>query len=163
LKRTTTAIKARGPIVKIPSAPVTAKVSQLGNSLFFVLLPWPDKALSPNSRNKWAKIAAITAARYAANIDARNAGATPGCLGSGHLVEIIRIYPPDRRWYDNTNIVASLKAAEDGIFEACATDDHKVIETRARRMNVVKGGCIGFEIFSDDANLPCLNRLPDVK
>jgi crossover junction endodeoxyribonuclease RusA len=119
--------------------------------LLTVALPWPDKALSPNSRDRWKKIEATKAARAEGAALAKNCGAAPGCLKTGPLLEFITAFPPDGRWYDNTNIAASLKAAEDGIFDACEANDHRVTITHVERKRPTEGGLIYFEIFEVDA------------
>ena len=88
-------------------------------------LDWPDKRLNPNARIHWlAKAQIVADARNAAFALARNVGFTipPGPL----QLNLIFYPPPDKRRRDMDNVLASCKAALDGIFRACDVDDANV-------------------------------------
>ena len=80
-----------------------------------ITLPWPDKRLNPNSRNKWAKIKAKE--------DARNESwwcAFESSMGfsAKYRAKKDEIYearytfcPPDRRHRDIDNCLAMMKTA----------------------------------------------------
>lgn len=97
-----------------------------------IVLPWPDRRLSPNARVNWrAKAGPKKKARADATI------ATYGALDRGlrdvraalsgeHPIPLtIRFYPPDARRRDRDNAQASLKHALDGIADALAVDDYR--------------------------------------
>jgi crossover junction endodeoxyribonuclease RusA len=113
-----------------------------------ILLPWPDSALSPNSRSMWGKIKATEYARvngcYEMLQQAYGAICPPG-----PLVCKYRFYPPSKRWFDDDNLIASMKAWRDGIFDFWGGNDHAVIETRGRRCEVRKGGAVEVTIEED--------------
>lgn len=116
--------------------------------VFIIALPWPDAALSPNSRSPWAKINAAKAARA----DAKTLMGDNGVrvtLPDGPLVCSYKFYPPTRRWYDDDNLIASMKPWRDGIFDYFGTNDHSIVETSGRRCEVVKGGRVVVEISED--------------
>jgi crossover junction endodeoxyribonuclease RusA len=83
-----------------------------------VRLPWPPKALSPNhrSRSHWPRTRAIKAARQTAWALTLEAKAT------GKLLSFT-FHPPDRQARDRDNLIASMKAYQDGIADALKVDD----------------------------------------
>ena len=87
-----------------------------------IVLPWQNNALSPNARTHHfalarAKKAAKTAAYYL----------TREALGkvafSAPLPVVVTFCPPDSRARDLDNMIASFKAAQDGIAQAIGVDD----------------------------------------
>lgn len=88
-----------------------------------VNLPWPARTLSPNARAHWSVIArAKRAARIAAYYIAREA--RPSLTMTAPLVSL-EFRPPDNRRRDLDNLIASMKAALDGLADAIGCDDHK--------------------------------------
>ena len=91
-------------------------------------LPWPDKRLSPNSRNRWAKIKATKWARHDAFYVTREAKNDVIEWYSGGLPYRIlaqyTFYPPDRRQRDRDNFSAMMKAYQDGVCDALGIDDN---------------------------------------
>ena len=95
-----------------------------------IVLPWPDKRLSPNARLHWSKVP-----KAQARADGTNA--TYDALGVGlrevraklaqmELIPLkVTFYPPDKRHRDEDNLVASLKSARDGIADALGVNDRK--------------------------------------
>ncbi len=108
---------ARGPRRANPS-PMPA------GDVISVTLPWPDSRLSPNSREHWASL-------MRAKRDAKGTGfwRTKAALGvdgkpAAKLLDVqITFHPPDKRRRDMDNMVASLKAYQDGIARAIGIDD----------------------------------------
>ena len=96
-----------------------------------VTLPWPDKLMSPNARLHWrAKVGPKQSARIAAGWSAVSAKgfqeAKERLVGSDGPIRVsITFYPPDARRRDDDNMIASMKAARDGIAEALCVDDHR--------------------------------------
>lgn len=91
-----------------------------------VELPWPDRALSPNNRDRWANIRAKKAAKnYAWGITK----AAMGPLGiryqawSGDIAVHLEFIPAMDRNRDEDNFAASMKAGLDGIASALGVDD----------------------------------------
>jgi crossover junction endodeoxyribonuclease RusA len=104
-----------------------------------VTLPWPDAALSPNARNRYARMAAVTLARaeaYTLALEARPAYITQDIP----LVVKWDFYPPDRRHRDIDNLISMCKAFQDGVFDAIGVNDHSINRIEADRCGVVAGG-----------------------
>ena len=87
-----------------------------------VYLPWPSRILSPNARAHWSGIAR---AKRKARIDAYYLARAerPSLTMTAPLVSI-DFLPPDNRRRDLDNLIASMKAALDGISDAIGCDDH---------------------------------------
>lgn len=103
-------------------------------------LPWPDKLLSPNARVHWRRKHGITkAARTTA---ATIAGAAIKATPDWPSVNVsVVFHPPDRRRRDRDNLIASMKAANDGIADALGIDDSRFVSTYAMG-DVIKGGAV---------------------
>lgn len=87
-----------------------------------ISLPWPDSALSPNSRPHHFTLArAKKKAKHDAFMLAKEA------LGRATLEKplkaVVTFCPPDERKRDLDNMIASFKAAQDGIALAIGVDD----------------------------------------
>lgn len=109
-----------------------------------VELPWPDRLLHPNSRPHWAaKAKAVKAARTAAFYLVR-AVSRETVAWAGAALDIT-FRPPNKRRRDLDGLIASLKAAQDGISDAIGIDDHKFIPTY-RIGEPIKGGLVRVEI-----------------
>lgn len=87
-------------------------------------LPWPPKELSPNARTHFhAKARAAKAYREQAYWIAN---ASPLAMPSeGGIALRIEFYPPDARKRDLDNMLASFKAAIDGIADAHGVNDQR--------------------------------------
>lgn len=92
-----------------------------------IVLDLPPRELNPNSRTHWSKKAkAVKYYRQLAFIAARNAENRGRGWDRAEVVTVF--YLPDRRRRDPDNLMASLKAAWDGIVEAgVLTDDNQLI------------------------------------
>ncbi len=99
-----------------------------------ILLPWPDKRLSPNSRVNWRILAAnkkkarsdafvLTTLAYSLAAKRKIANSI------GKIPMTVTFYPPDARHRDDDNMVASFKAARDGIADALGLDDRRFVAT----------------------------------
>lgn len=108
-----------------------------------VTLPWPDKVLSPNARAHWAKKAPKTkAAREASAWLVLAAMPKVERWSAPSSASISMTFcPPDNRRRDRDNLIASMKAATDGIADAIGIDDSK-FETTYRMGEPVKGGAV---------------------
>jgi crossover junction endodeoxyribonuclease RusA len=87
-----------------------------------VSLPWPSPLLSPNARAHW-RVRAKAAAGYRAD----SFYATRAALGRSRpiapVVMTVEFRPPDNRRRDRDNMIASIKAALDGMADAFGIDD----------------------------------------
>lgn len=96
-----------------------------------IVLPWPDKRLSPNARLHWRakmkpKQEAKTAAHYLTMAAEGYSEAKAAVAASdGPIAVEMRFYPPDRRHRDDDNMIGSMKAARDGIAQALGVDDRR--------------------------------------
>lgn len=95
-----------------------------------IILPWPHPALSPNARVHFygvgiVKRATREAAAYttlaAAPLQVRQAIAA----GVGRIDLQLWFYPPDKRHRDDDNMIASFKAARDGIADGLGVNDRR--------------------------------------
>lgn len=109
-----------------------------------VVLPWPDKTLHPNARPHWAKkAAAVKKARADAHwLTWSHVGRNLRWAGARVSVTF---NPPDKRRRDIDGMIASHKAAQDGIADAIGVDDSK-FELSYRIGEPVKGGAVRVEI-----------------
>lgn len=91
-----------------------------------ISLPWPSPDLSPNARLHWSRVAAAKAKqRQHARITTVHQMVAQGLDFSGKKSATLTLIfcPPDARKRDMDNVLASLKAALDGIADATAVDD----------------------------------------
>ena len=104
-------------------------------------LSWPSRHLNPNARVHWRRLADEKQnARYAASWHCAHAGSSKWVDPGGKLEFALDFYPPDRRKRDDDGLIASMKAARDGIADRLGIDDNR-FQTRSRIMDeVVKGG-----------------------
>lgn len=97
-----------------------------------VVLPWPDKDLSPNARTHYYRLAKLKAkakedACYL-TYDALPCGvkeARQHFAGDDPITYQVTFYPPDKRHRDDDNMIGSFKAARDGIAAALAVNDKR--------------------------------------
>ena len=95
-----------------------------------ITLPWPDKALNPNSRKHFRALAPIKAkarddAAYLTREAAPRMVRQAIAAGDGRIELQLRFYPPDKRHRDDDNMVASFKAARDGIADGLKVNDRR--------------------------------------
>ena len=85
---------------------------------FKISLPWPDRALSPNTNIHWAKKKDHKKqARADGYLTCQEQKPFRLNLDAEKLISVRIFYPPDRRHYDTDNLGASLKNYQDGIFD----------------------------------------------
>ena len=110
-----------------------------------LLLPWPDRRLSPNARVHWSVLAsAKKKAKEFAYYTTLGAGLSR--IGADQLLVRYSFFPPSRRPFDLDNAVASMKAAADGIALAIGVDDSKWQIEIAPRGPVEKNGKVKVEL-----------------
>ncbi|MHC9014481.1 hypothetical protein [Stenotrophomonas bentonitica] len=92
-----------------------------------LVLPWPSKDLSPNSRVNWRRRAEATkAARQTAVVLAFEAGWRDAWLPQGRLDLWIDFYQaPNKVLPDDDNLLLRFKAYRDGIAQVLGTDDKR--------------------------------------
>lgn len=89
-----------------------------------VVLPWPPKALHPNSRPHWAQLAkAKKAYRYACCMLTKQAGIKLD--PQARPLVSLEFVPPDRRKRDLDGCLAACKALLDGVADAIGCDDSR--------------------------------------
>lgn len=112
--------------------------------------PWPHKDLSPNARvDRWTKAKRVKAYRQGVAWEAKAAGIKPMPVGETHVT--ITFLPPDRRPRDIDNMLASVKAALDGIADVVQVDDSWWTLT-IKRGDVVPGGRVMVSISQTAAD-----------
>lgn len=125
-------------------APVASEHAALS-----VALPWPDRRLHPNGRIHWAPHAAAKKAARAYAHAITCATSTPAqraALKAAGAVNVSMTFnPPDNRRRDDDGMIASMKAARDGIADAIGVDDSKW-RTSYAILGPVKGGRVVVEV-----------------
>lgn len=113
-----------------------------------ISIPWPSRTLHPNARPHWAaKAKAVKKARNDAAWCAREAGIRRGDPDIPQVPKVTAIFsPPDKRPRDLDSMLASLKAAFDGIADAMGVDDSLWEIGAPRRGDPVKHGLVTIEI-----------------
>lgn len=110
-----------------------------------LFLPWPDKRLSPNARVHWSVLArAKKSAKNVAFYTAKEAGLEK--IGADRLAVKYSFFPPSNRNRDADNLIASMKAAQDGLALAIGLDDSKWDITIDHRGPVEKNGMVKVEL-----------------
>ena len=97
-----------------------------------IVLPWPNKTLSPNARPSWR---ALWKAKRSAQLESwalakvfKNSQEWNNCIGNwdGQKIPVhIFVYPPSLARRDEDNLLASLKAALDGVAKGLGVDDNR--------------------------------------
>lgn len=84
-----------------------------------IRLGWPPKELNPNARVHWGKKSRHTKAYRAEAVIATQAALKGAvAVADTEIPLLVTFYPPDNRARDDDNIIASFKAARDGIAQA---------------------------------------------
>lgn len=116
-----------------------------------LVLPWPSRDLHPNSRVHWRRrAAAAKAARAEAAILTKSAGWHLLAWPDGRLHLWLDFIPPDRRHRDDDGLLASMKAARDGIADALGLDDRRFVSHPWVRDETAKGGQVRVRITGGD-------------
>ena len=91
----------------------------------FVTLPWPKPILSPNARGHWREVAREKArfreSSRLATLLALNRRRVPAT----DIQVSLFFAPPNRRAYDQDNLLARMKAGLDGVADALGVDDSR--------------------------------------
>lgn len=118
-----------------------------------LVLPWPHRDLHPNSRVHWARKAkAIKSARHQAGLAVLRSGWQAVPFPAGRLHLWIDFYPPDRRRRDDDGLLASMKAARDGIADALGIDDARFVSHPFVKDETRKSGEVRIRITGGPAN-----------
>jgi crossover junction endodeoxyribonuclease RusA len=114
-----------------------------------VTIPWPDKALSPNARSHFhAKAKVAKAYREQAYWLAYSSKLV--APEEGTIALRLDFHPPDARKRDLDNMLASCKAAIDGIADALEVNDQRFGFWLSREAPV-KGGKVVVSIMPGTA------------
>lgn len=106
-----------------------------------LVLPWPSKELSPNTRNHWAKRSkAAKEARRTAHLLACAAGWRLEALPEGRLHLWWDYYPPTKRMPDDDNMLLRCKNYRDGLADALGIDDKRFVSHPYVKEEARKGG-----------------------
>lgn len=112
-------------------APYIADLADEAAEGLCIVLPWPDKRLSPNARLHWrSKVGPKQSARIAAQhatVAAKGFWSARKALegSEGPIPVRVTFYPPDRRHRDDDNMIGAFKHARDGIAEMLRVDDRR--------------------------------------
>lgn len=96
-----------------------------------IVLPWPNKRLTPNAKNRvhWSAYAPAKAAdRKTGNVLSTVALslADKRSLAALDIIPVtIRFFPPDARRRDDDGIIGAFKHMRDGIADSIGVDDHR--------------------------------------
>ena len=89
-----------------------------------IILPWPDNALSPNSRVHWA-VKAKAAKSYRKEAGWLTVTSKDGVDSEGLIHLKITFLPPSKRKYDLDNLLARIKSGIDGVADGFGVDDSR--------------------------------------
>lgn len=112
-----------------------------------LVLSWPSRELSPNTRQHWRPHAAAKRSyRRLCWADAleQRANVRFGAAFRGDVPLHLRLTfcPPDRRRYDRDNLLARMKAGIDGLCDALQIDDRRFVAGSEAIGEQVTGGCV---------------------
>ena len=108
-----------------------------------LILPWPPKELSPNTRQHWSKLAmAKKSYRAACAWTAKEQGARSIEADRLHLTLVF--VPPNRRAHDLDNCLARMKSGLDGLADVLGVDDKHWTLTISKAEEV--GGMVRVEV-----------------
>ena len=110
-----------------------------------IFLPWPSKALSPNSSGHWSKQSkAKKAYRTYAGWCVREQHI--GKINADALHVKLTFFPPDNRARDLDNMIASLKSGLDGISDVIGVDDSRWTLSASKAAPIAKEGMVKIEL-----------------
>lgn len=106
-----------------------------------IILPWPSRELSPNSRVHWSKKA--KAAKYSRLYAFVRAKESKWVVpATGKITLTIEFVKPSRRRMDLDNMLAGMKPALDGIAQALGVDDSRFRYLLDVADEPIKGGVV---------------------
>jgi crossover junction endodeoxyribonuclease RusA len=115
-----------------------------------LVLPWPSKELSPNTRNHWARRSkAAKEARKYAFLLAVSHGWRKMKIPEGRLHLWIEFHPPTRRMPDDDNMLSRFKPYRDGLADALSIDDKRFVSHPYVSEEPVKGGEVRVRMTGD--------------
>ena len=119
-----------------------------------ITLDWPDKDLSPNTRQHWTKLAQAKADyRGQCWLMTRAKRADwEGKIPDGDLMLRMTFVPPDNRKRDRDNLIARMKAGIDGLAEALGIDDARFTTICASMRKPGAHPCVLMTITGDDTD-----------
>lgn len=89
-----------------------------------VTLPWPPKALHPNARVHWSKLAKEKRQyRYACYALTKEVGIKRD--SDERPLVSLEFFPPDRRRRDLDGMLSAIKSGLDGVADAIGCDDSR--------------------------------------
>lgn len=111
-----------------------------------VLLPWPARAVHPNSRAHWSRRSRATKRMRR---DARALARAAKLYADGDAVHVtLTFYPPDKQRRDLDGCVASCKPYLDGLADAMGVDDRRFTSLSARMSDIcAHGGEVKIEVL----------------
>lgn len=112
-------------------------------------LPWPPATLSPNGRTHWAtKAKAVKAYRATCGFEcAIQTRAVVRLDDSDAPLRLVLVFvPPDRRHYDQDNLLARMKAGIDGVCVRLHVNDRRIRETIVSFAEPRKPGAVRLEL-----------------
>lgn len=114
-----------------------------------IILPWLNPKLSPNARAHWSdKARHIKKARHEAyllTLEQMKGWQRDVAKGASIVPVKVTFHPPDNRRRDLDNMIASMKAAQDGVAQALGVDDNMFQPTYALG-DIIKGGKVVMEV-----------------
>ena len=117
-----------------------------------ISLPWPDKALSPNSRTHWAtKARAVKVARKYGHCVTLAAGLNSSTFKGydGKLHLWIDYYAKTRNYPDADNCLSASKAYLDGIADALGINDRRFVHHPFVKDETFKDGKVSIRITKE--------------
>ena len=118
-----------------------------------IRLPYPDRALNPNTRRVWqASVKPRKEAREVGYYAAREADCKALWVGwwaneDKPLRLRIAIHPPDNRRRDLDNIVAALKPYQDGVMDYIGLDDSQITHKEVVMRRSCPGGMVRYLLY----------------
>ena len=110
---------------------------------FKIILPWPDRDLSPNARLHWAPEAKAAAQALHDGYWSTKEQAPFGIIDWTTWKTILAQYtfnPPDRRRRDQDNYAAMMKSYQDGVCQALGIDDYIFVMDKPIWLHPIKYG-----------------------
>jgi len=108
-----------------------------------IMLPWPPRVLSPNSRVHWAKLMrAKREFKRECMAAALKQGVRPLPLQRNGLHVDLLFVPPTRRVFDLDNALAAMKSGLDGLADVLHVDDSQWAFSIAKAPLGVVGGMV---------------------
>jgi len=131
----------------------------VSRDFFRVVLPWPNWDISPNgTRNRRYKSALTKEHRERAYYLAMEAIGYRNWIDADVVFAIWIFRQPDGKRRDTGNMHSSMKAYQDGIFDALKIDDHAIKPEYLHLDGIKKGGEVELRLYED-----MIQFLDDVK